>query len=177
MTPIQRADLPVTIRLVGEVEAPQLRVLRLRALADTPAAFEITLREEEEAPAQHWIEWARRGAAGQMSCTFIATQNEHWCGMAGGFLQREGLQLQATLFGMWVEPTQRGRGVGGQLVEAVLDWARLRGAQRVQLWVTEHNAHARALYERHGFVATGVTQPLRSDSALREELMTRALVW
>jgi GNAT superfamily N-acetyltransferase len=175
MTRTQRTGLPVTVRLISEGEAAQLRVLRLRALADAPAAFEITLREEELAPAEHWIEWARRGAAGQMSCTFVAIEGEHWCGMAGGFLQREGSQLQATLFAMWVAPDHRGRGVGGQLVEAVVEWARLRGAQRVQLWVTDNNEAARALYARHDFVTTGQTQPLPSDPTLREEQMARGL--
>jgi len=61
----------------------------------------------------------------------------------------------ATVFGVWVEPALRGHGLGGRLVDAIVEWAVARGAERVQLWVTEDNDAARMLYERHGFVCTG----------------------
>jgi GNAT superfamily N-acetyltransferase len=163
------------VRQVRADEALAIRALRLRALADAPTAFEMTFQEEEQAPAEHWVEWARRGAAGKMSVTFVAVAGAEWCGMAGGFLRRDGAQLDATLFGMWVEPCQRERGAARQLVEAVVGWARSRGAQRLQLWVTEGNLPARMLYLHTGFIDTGQSQALASRPSLREELMIRAL--
>jgi ribosomal protein S18 acetylase RimI-like enzyme len=165
----------LVIRPIREHEVAQLRTIRLRAVAESPRAFEITLAEEQRAPAEHWIEWARQGAAGQTSSTFVAVQAEEWCGMAGGFLESNGPPVVATVFGVWVEPVRRGHGVGGMLVEAVVQWAVGRGAERVQLWVTEDNDAARMLYERHGFDCTGQRKPLRSDPSAAEVLMVRRL--
>lgn len=46
-----------------------------------------------------------------------------------------------------------GTGAGAALVDATHAWARERGCPFVFLNVMEHNAHARAFYERHGFAA------------------------
>ena len=45
----------------------------------------------------------------------------------------------------------------------------------MRLWVTETNAHARALYERCGFTLTGERQPLPSDPSIGEVAMCRTL--
>jgi hypothetical protein len=78
----------LAVRPIREHEVAQLRAIRLRAVAESPRAFEITLAEEERAPAEHWVEWARQGAAGQTSSTFVAVQAEEWCGMAEDFSSR-----------------------------------------------------------------------------------------
>jgi ribosomal protein S18 acetylase RimI-like enzyme len=68
---------------------------------------------------------------------------------------------------MWVEPSARGRGIGRALLDAVVEWAKERDPSRaIRLSVTDGNDAARRLYERYGFVDTGVTEPLRSNSAL-----------
>jgi GNAT superfamily N-acetyltransferase len=72
---------------------------------------------------------------------------------------------------MWVDPEVRGSGLGDALVERVLAWARARDADIVELWVTETNAHARALYERWGFVPDGRRQPHPRFAELHEIAM------
>jgi ribosomal protein S18 acetylase RimI-like enzyme len=81
----------------------------------------------------------------------------------------------ATLFGMYVSPRARGRGVGEALVAAVLEEARRRGKSEVVLEVTSGNAAARALYERCGFVATGARHPHPRKTELHEIEMIRTL--
>jgi len=44
-----------------------------------------------------------------------------------------------------------GRGVGGSLHDTALDVVRKRGADRINLWVLEHNGRARVMYERRGW--------------------------
>ena len=51
---------------------------------------------------------------------------------------------------IYVDPAQRGRGIGTALLAAGLDWLRARGYRRVLLNVTAGNP-ARRLYERAGF--------------------------
>ncbi len=57
--------------------------------------------------------------------------------------------------GMWVVADARGRGVGAALLDALVAWARQRGAHKVSLQVWPHNQRARTLYRRAGFVDEG----------------------
>jgi ribosomal protein S18 acetylase RimI-like enzyme len=75
---------------------------------------------------------------------------------------------RAHLLGMWVDPGYRGHGVAMALLDHAVGWARERGAGEMILWVADHNAAARRLYERAGFVATGDRQPLPSNPPLPE---------
>lgn len=82
-----------------------------------------------------------------------------------------------TIDGLAVLPSAQGRGVGTVLVEAAVDLARTRDAERVTLRVLSGNAAARAVYERCGFVVEGV---LRGEFVLDGEpvddvLMARTL--
>lgn len=58
----------------------------------------------------------------------------------------------AELLSIAVDPGARGRGAGAELVGALLEWARARGAVPVKVTVASDNATARALYLRCGFV-------------------------
>ncbi|MDE2090253.1 MAG: GNAT family N-acetyltransferase [Gammaproteobacteria bacterium] len=51
----------------------------------------------------------------------------------------------------------RGRGIGRQLVEHVLCWAKQEGMLRVTLLTDTGNERARCFYERLGFVASAMT--------------------
>lgn len=48
--------------------------------------------------------------------------------------------------------TERGRGVGSELIRHLLDDCRARGIARVFLETESHNERVRALYQREGFV-------------------------
>jgi ribosomal protein S18 acetylase RimI-like enzyme len=57
---------------------------------------------------------------------------------------------------MYVRPQARNRGVGRRLVEAVIEVARRRGVELLQLAVVSDNEPARRLYARLGFVEYGI---------------------
>jgi RimJ/RimL family protein N-acetyltransferase len=126
---------------VGQGE--RLRALRLAALRDAPEAFGASLAEDETRPARDW-----EMLAGGPGAVFVAGDFE---GMAGVFLEGE----EPRLWGMWVAPAARGRGVGGALTQAVVGWARVRAFETLRVTVMEDAPAARALYERAGFFATG----------------------
>ena len=129
------------------------RDLRLRALQNDPDAFEMTY-EDEVGEGEAF--WRKRLAA---ACTWIAFCDDAEAGMVTGAPMR-GHSDAAGLFGMWVDPTFRGQGVGVVLVQCVIDWARAGGYARLLLEMGERNQAANGLYKAMGFVPTGVVGTL-----------------
>jgi GNAT superfamily N-acetyltransferase len=158
----------IEIRRIGPDDWKQLRATRLAALQDSPAAFESTyessLRIDED-------EWRRRAAR----AVFLAFDGPDPVGMAIGFADAQTRPGSRDLVSMWVSPAVRGRGVAGQLIESVAEWARADGAHELHLWVVVGNSSARAAYGRAGFVATGEQQPVRAVGQRVEERMVRRL--
>ena len=72
---------------------------------------------------------------------------------AVGYLHVE-LDAGVAEIGMAILVGFRRRGLGTALMEAAIDWARSRGADRIHLDVFPHNDAAIALYARLGFVET-----------------------
>jgi len=59
--------------------------------------------------------------------------------------------LDAYLEELYVVPERRGHGLGRALLEAAMDYARARGADRIDLNTSEDDVAARGLYESSGF--------------------------
>ena len=57
--------------------------------------------------------------------------------------------------GMLIADGWRGRGIGGQLMQAAIDWAARTGAHKMALEVWPHNEAGLRLYRRFGFVEEG----------------------
>jgi GNAT superfamily N-acetyltransferase len=171
------ADEPrVAIRRIRADEGLRLRAIRLRALAEAPMAFGSTLAREEAFLESVWHERASGGAAGADRATFIAEEADRWVGLATGVARHpEGPEHSPMLIGMFVDSTQRGRGVGAGLVDTVTEWARTLATGHLYLWATSTNRPAIALYEKCGFTPTGESRPLEHTPSLREVLMRRSL--
>jgi ribosomal protein S18 acetylase RimI-like enzyme len=129
-----------------------VRPLRLRALREDPDSFGSTLEREQDRPDSDWRVW--------IDGTLIAFDRGTPVGMANLNLNRE----PAEIFGVWVAPQARGKGVGQLLVETLLERA---GDRPIALCVAESAHAARRLYERLGFRPTGATGALRPGSDLR----------
>jgi GNAT superfamily N-acetyltransferase len=148
------------IRQIRADEGLRLRDIRLQALSDSPMAFGSTLAREEAYPENLWCERAANGAAGNKSVTFVAEHDNRLVAMATG-LPPESDQYAANpmMVGVFVAGAARRQGVGAQLVDMVIEWARARGWARLLVWITSGNAPALALYRRCGFRATGAMRP------------------
>jgi GNAT superfamily N-acetyltransferase len=154
---------------VGPTDWRRQRTIRLRALADAPDAFAGTLAAEQQLTEADWKARLEREDAAM----FLAVSSE---GADLGLAVGAPYGTVAGLYAMWVAPETRGRGVGGRLVDAVIDWATRRGHAAVRLDVGHYNGPAIALYESRGFVATGVTGTLPPPrDAITEFQMERVL--
>ncbi|MEE1940207.1 GNAT family N-acetyltransferase [Streptomyces sp. TRM 70361] len=151
------------------------RELRLAALAEAPGAFGSRLADWQ-GPGDREERWrARLDLPG--ACHFAALLADRPAGMAGGVPvpEPDGEGGTAELISMWVDPVARGRGVGDALVRAVVRWASAAGFGTLRLSVMSGNAHAAALYRRHGFVPTGPAGGRLLPDGRREHVMVRTL--
>ena len=161
--------MPATIivRRIRAEEWEQLRTIRLRALADAPMAFGSTLADEQAQPDAFWRRRAAEGGADNDLATCIAERDGAWVGLGVCVLRAGGAGARpAWVFSMWVDPAVRRQGTAQALLRVLAGWARERGADVLNLHVTETNAPAIALYERLGFRATGARRaqsPARSS--------------
>ena len=103
---------------------------------------------------------------------YVAEMDGRVVGTASG--GESGYSRAASLTSLWVDPSARGKGVGDALIATVMAWAKAAGNNQLLLWVTETNAHAEKLYERHGFRRTGAIQPVRpGEDRLEFEMSVR----
>jgi ribosomal protein S18 acetylase RimI-like enzyme len=163
----------MTVRRLRADEALAWRDVRLRALADSPDAFETTYADSARLGEEAWLERTGSLAEGRQSVMFVADEGGALVGAAGAFVDDHAGGL-AHLISMWVAPEERGRGLGEALATAVVDWARERGCPAIRLFVVRGNGGATALYERCGFRSTGVLVPMpRRPTLLEEEMRLR----
>lgn len=154
------------LRVVSPEDWEDFKGVRLRALADSPTSFGVTLADAEAQPDTAWRDRLRGPGP-----TIIAYVGESPVAM-GGLFAPEGAG-DAFIWGMWVAPEARGRGLGRALLLELLEHAHRLG-RNVLLHVTEGNDGARGLYEANGFVPTGEWEPLREGSSLRIETLRHA---
>lgn len=151
------------VRRVQPDEWRELRDTRLNSLLDTPDAFGGTYERSEARPDEWWVEWTRDSSEADGQAVFLAWDDDKPVGMIGAFRDEDG---RWNVFGTWVRPAHRGRGLGRQLLEVAIDFIRAQGAREAFLGVTEGNDGARRLYETYGFADTVVAYPLREGSPL-----------
>lgn len=141
---------PVAIRRLGVGDAERYRAIRLAALMTAPEAFGSTYEAEAAWPLGAFAE----RLAG--SVVFGAEAGERLVGMAGlGRASGAKGRREGFVWGLYVEPDARGRGMGAALLDAAI--AAARGTfERLTLTVARGNEPALALYRRFGFAIHGV---------------------
>ena len=164
------------IRQTTPSDAPALRALRLRALADKPEAFGSDVSEDEAKPESVWVE---RCTPTEKSALFVAVdEGGALVGMTGIVCDgRVKTGHLGNIWGVFVAPEARGQKVGKRLIEAALAWGRERGLRRVSLTVETGNAPAIAVYLKAGFAVYGVDREvLLIDGKFYDELLMAAML-
>ncbi len=147
----------VAIRAIRPDDASALRELRLQALRDHPLAFTADLDESEAHPIEYWRDWATRGAAGSNELIMVADARGALEAMTGIYTPKQPkLRHSGIIWGVYVKPEARGRGLGEALIRSALDWAREKKLMTVRLSVVATNHSAKRCYERCGFAVYGV---------------------
>ena len=147
----------IELRVLSSKDAAEFQRLRLEGLRESPTAFSSSYEDERESDLARVAE---RIASDSRRALFGAFDGDELVGLAG-FHRETGRKLEhkAFIWGMYVTPRCRRRGIGRQLIERVLSHAAEQtGLRRINLGVNAANAAAIGLYEAVGFKAYGVEQ-------------------
>ncbi|MFF2144559.1 GNAT family N-acetyltransferase [Kitasatospora sp. NPDC058190] len=156
------------IERIGREDWQRLRTVRLAQLLDTPMAFGEPYEYAEHQGEGNWrarTNWLNE--PGKIGLVAVDDSDE-WVATMLSIPSKERAGA-VDLIGVWVDPAHRGRerGVADALLDAVIDWARTGGAERMLLGVHEENHRAAAFYLRRGFTYTGGETPYVLDPEAR----------
>ena len=108
--------------------------------------------------------WSRedfwREASNGFACYIVALDDMEIIGFAGCWISFE----EAQVTNIALTSTQRGRGLGKDLMTRLMCAAAARGAERMTLEVRPSNTPALRLYEGLGFAAIGVRKKYYQDN-------------
>jgi len=147
--------MALEIRTLEAADAAAFHALRLRGLVEFPEAFASSYEEEAGLDTDYV---AKRLAPEPGHAVYGAFVDDRLAGILG--LRREDrvkLRHKALIWGVYVAPEFRKRGIARKLMEhalaAAFSWD---GVLQVNLGVNAANPAARALYESVGFEAFGL---------------------
>ncbi|MFI7607188.1 GNAT family N-acetyltransferase [Micromonospora sp. NPDC049366] len=121
-----------------------------------------------EVMGQYWVD--RWGWERDDHLMTVAEREDRLVGFSYVGPDDEGDPSTGLLHAIHLDPAERGRGVGRELMVDALTTMRERGWRRAALWVLAENDHARRFYERGGWSTAGVRREDRIGSALTVQL-------
>ncbi|KWI97047.1 acetyltransferase [Burkholderia ubonensis] len=147
----------ITIRLLDAADAALFQSLRLRAIETSPTSF---LPTRDEQAALSLDEVVSRMRPTPELAVFGAFDGDTLVGIAGVHRDaRTKVAHKATVWGVFVDPAYRGRGIAQSLLEhATAHAAQAWQCRQLLLCVNEINGTAERLYASQGFVRFG-TEP------------------
>ncbi len=137
--------------LEAAAAAAPSRRFRIRALREVDLSRVIEI--ERECFSTPWKEATFRGLMKRSDTDLLVAEAAD--GWIAGYAACWTVIDQAELGNVAVSPSARGSGMGGALVDAVVDRIQGRGALECYLEVRESNEAAQSLYRQRGFVVVG----------------------
>lgn len=144
----------MVIRELTPEDAAVYQELRLFALRESPTAFSSSYDEEVDRS----LDIIKKRLGDEVAQTLGAFDQEgELIGMATLYReQHHKYDHKAYLFGMYVSPEYRRRGIGNALLEEVIARARKLGLSQINLSVNNANEAPVGLYESFGFERFGL---------------------
>lgn len=158
-------DNPGT-RLFTPDEWPLYKAARLKALQSDPKVFGSSYALEEPRPDEEWRHALERSDMG----IFGVFHHDRVIGMTGIVIDKDDATV-AKLWGSWLEPEWRGKGVSEYMYRARIDWAREHAT--VRKIVVSHRASNTASMkanQKHGFVYTHTEPHMWRDGVTEDQI-------
>lgn len=157
-----------TTRRLTAADLDAYRTVRTEGLTKDAGSFRISVADDE---AQGEAAWKQR-----LTEEYVVAVEEAGRILAiGGFSRMSGTKAdhKGLIWGMYVRPEARGKGVGDLIMKALVDHAKTV-VRQLQLTVVSANPRAINFYQRHGFRLYGVEpESIRHEGGFLDE----ALMW
>jgi ribosomal protein S18 acetylase RimI-like enzyme len=160
----------IDIRQINTGEGKLYRQLRLASLAESPDLFSTTYSEAIKRDICSWDEQADSGTQGSDRITMIAFNDSQPVGIGSVYRDSKN-EFYGELIQFWIESAYRGREVAPELIRLLISWSVHQNYRKLIAWVNCGNLRAVKFYQKHGFIMTDQTKPLRMKSGKLSCLM------
>ena len=139
----------------GELEDAEA-VLDVQNSVISEGEYFIALSEEFNKTPEQQRDWIRRLLENERETIFVAEINGEVIGWIGFQSENRKRMSHKGSFGMMIRKNYRGKGIGKELIKALLEWAEANPfIEKVSLGVFSTNQRAISLYKKMGFVEEG----------------------
>ncbi|WP_066174359.1 GNAT family N-acetyltransferase [Bacillus marinisedimentorum] len=161
----------MNIRLLDESDAKIYKAVRLRALKNDQESFGSTYEQEVNRPLKKFAERIQRTKS---QFTLGCFDSNHSLIGIANFAREDRLKTvhKGTIYGMYIEPEFRRRGLGRTLLISLIERATSEcdGLEQIHLTVVSTNSSAIRLYTSLGFKVYGVEpNALKTDGKYFDE--------
>lgn len=156
-----------SIRKLDENDWLIFKQIRLEALATDPFVFGSTHAAESARNDEEWSE-PLKSTSGVI---FVIFDSRAQVGITGiGVHRDDPSERSALLWGSWLAPEVRGKGLSRMLYESRIDWAREHPTiERIVVSHRASNLASKFANQNFGFVPTHVTEKIWNDGITEEE--------
>ncbi|MCA0435991.1 MAG: GNAT family N-acetyltransferase [Austwickia sp.] len=153
-----------TVRRLAEGEWTTYRAMRLMSLQQSPEAFAKTFAEEQEFAESVWRDRMKRADR------LIATHDGADVGILSMRPADEEFEDSAEIFGLWVRPELRGKGVAVALFQEAVQEALHDGHTHLVYWVGTDNGPGVAFASARGFRPSELRRPMEGARDGEQEI-------
>lgn len=156
----------IEVRLFTPEEWPFYKGVRLKALKTDPKVFGSTFAKESLENDDFWKASLLRTDLGVFGVFHFGDV----IGMTGLVIDKDDKQA-AKLWGSWLEPKWRGKGVSEKMYQARIGWAQKHpDAKKIIVSHRQSNVASKKANQKHGFTFTHATDRTWNDGLAEPEL-------
>jgi RimJ/RimL family protein N-acetyltransferase len=157
----------ISIRQLQENDWPVLKQIRLKALKSDPGVFGGEYEIESQNSDQEW-----RDIFKPYNAIFGIYDGETLIGTTSvGINIKDPTGKSAILWGSWLEPSYRSKGISRLMYQARIDWARSHpGCEKITVSHRASNLASGKANQKQGFVYTHTTPKTWPDGAEEDEV-------
>lgn len=156
------------IRLLNENDWLAFSQIRLKALKTDPKVFGSNFERESKFPEDDWRERLRA----EDNAIFLISDDEAPIGITAVSVDRNDRSGKtALLWGSWLAPEFRGKGLSNLMYQTRIDWAKSRS--NVEKIIVSHRASnlaSKRANQKYGFTETHTTEKIWTDDATENEI-------
>lgn len=164
----------ISIKQIKENDWQELRSLRLKSLQFDPTVFGSNYQKESAYTEADW----RKMLQNEDTAIFLLYEDDAPIGITGISVDRDdSAKKKAHLWGSWLEPHIRGKGISALLYQARIAWAKQHPT--IETILVSHRAsnlssmHAN---QKHGFVFTHKQDKVWPDDGHDEQLFYELII-